>query len=370
MTPLLRALASLAAAACPAAAQTFVLPVPRPVLPAAPIARPLALTLPALSPSSPFQLKTPSLLPAPALVVPRIVAAPVAPTKADILDALVLRAGASEEFYQRVRGLAARLPAPVLETALGLGYRVQVKAFVTQGRGDLPAVDDKGGGLHDWGEKGDLVIVAEKVLVDLPDADGAFRGRAEWQDSLYWENALVHELGHVMDRAFGLSARPAVRAAFDADFAAVPPELKRPRLPDGRVNKLYYFLQPDGERLSELSRQEACAEAFDVLLRGEASSFNYANFTAHFPRALAALRALLESRLGPLALKEGERTFEWGPFRALIRGEGESARVEIFYRGVSYSDPLALSAAAVERGEQALLREFFARLDELVKAAG
>ncbi|HAH06137.1 MAG TPA: hypothetical protein DCM05_06355 [Elusimicrobia bacterium] len=45
MKTLFRALAGLAAAVCPAAAQTLVLPAPRLALPVAPIARPLAQAL-------------------------------------------------------------------------------------------------------------------------------------------------------------------------------------------------------------------------------------------------------------------------------------------------------------------------------------
>ncbi|MBI3298793.1 MAG: hypothetical protein HYZ75_11550 [Elusimicrobia bacterium] len=136
------------------------------------------------------------------------------------------------------------------------------------------------------------------MSVDLPDADGVFRGRAEWQDSLYWENAVIHELGHVMDRAFGLTA--AVRGEMDADFAELPEELTRESLADGGVNKFFYFLQPKDGRLGERARKELVAEAFDVLLRGEASSYNYRNLTERFPRTLAALRAALEIKLGPL----------------------------------------------------------------------
>jgi hypothetical protein len=285
------------------------------------------------------------------------------------LDALVVREGASEEFYLRVRALVSRLPPGVLFSARELGYRIQIKEFVTQGRPELQPVNDTLGGLHSWGKKENLIIVAEKVLVELLDDDGVFRGRREWQDSRYWENAVLHELGHVLDRAHGLADDPAVRAAMDADFSDIPDELRRVRMPDGRPNRFYYFLQRTDELLSERARSEICAESFDVLLRGERSSYNYANFTAHLPRTLAALRAALEARLGPLALVGPVHTLEWGPFRAYIgppAADGD-ARVEIYYRGVRYPDPMALSAAAVANGEQGLLREFFAKLDEAVE---
>jgi starch synthase len=84
--------------------------------------------------------------------------------------------------------------------------------------------------------------------------------------------------------------------------------------------------------------------------------------------AMDAYEALLR-RLSPQA---SVRVLKAGPFEArigplILAEDGSSdAAVVVSYRGTEYLDPMALMAAVVENGEQALLREFMAELEKAV----
>lgn len=233
----------------------------------------------------------------PQIPAPRLALAAESGIEAAV-DRLLVRDGASPEFFGRIRRLAATLPPEAVRAALALNYKIRVTGYVTEGRPDLDLADDHGGGLHDWGEMGNFVIVAEHVLVPVVGPDGRPRPVGEWRDSVYWENALVHEMGHVLDAAFRLSDDRAFVSAWEADYAAMPAEMKAPELSGSRVNKFYYFVRRGRDGSFDAARDETCAEAFDVLLRRERSDYNYSNFTAYLPRTLAALRALLRERAG------------------------------------------------------------------------
>ena len=312
--PLARAAGALAAAvglsclpAGGSAQQVLAPALPAPVIGGAPIA-PLYSAARALSDLRLGTLPTVSAMPlqapAPAIIaaMPDVRTKPVelalARDAGDALDRLLVKDGASEEFYAKVRRLAASLPPEALRAALALGYTVRVTGYVTEGRPDLDSSYDRGSGLHDWGERGNFVIVAEHVLVDVRGPDGRPRPLGEWQESVFWENALVHEMGHVLDAAFRLSSDPAFIGAWEEDYAAMPGQVKTRQLPDGKPNKFYYFLRPGSDGSFKGSRAETCAEAFDVLLRRERSDYNFGNFTAYLPRTLAALRDLLQQRAG------------------------------------------------------------------------
>ena len=194
----------------------FVPTSPAPMLPAV-TALPTFNAAPVLSPS-PLGFSAVLQIPA-----PRLALAAESGIEAAV-DRLLVRDGASQEFFAKVRRLAATLPPEAVRAALALNYKVRVTGYVTEGRPDLDLADDCGGGLHDWGEKGNFVIVAEHVLVPVVGPDGRPRLVGEWHDSVYWENALVHEMGHVLDAAFRLSDDRVFVSAWEADYAAMPAE--------------------------------------------------------------------------------------------------------------------------------------------------
>jgi hypothetical protein len=243
-------------------------------------------------------------------------AAPDGPLAPHVVDAIVV-GGASPEFVAKVKAhLKASVPEPVLRDMLADGYRIEVNSRVRQGREDLHEDNDFTGGFHSYGPQGKFIVIAEKIK---------HIKSGEWRESVVWENAVNHEIGHAASYILGereaqrlapgdgekkgqalwfatkgVSESPEFRAAWRRDYEAMPDALRREKLPDGRINSFYYFIHPDGNGWYQRARQETFAEGFDILLRGEASKFNHGNFTRHFPRALAEIRAALERAYGPL----------------------------------------------------------------------
>ncbi|MCX5794379.1 MAG: hypothetical protein NTY77_02635 [Elusimicrobia bacterium] len=205
------------------------------------------------------------------------------------LSALVRQNGASEAFTSGVRAqLAEAVPEPMLTDIESHGYAVLVKDHLTQDRPDLKSFYDYTGGLTDWGPLGNFVMVAEHMKKDGKDG-------AAWIDNLNWRNSAVHECGHAIDNINGFTDTPEFRDAWQADFQAMPEAVKKPVRQDGGRNEFFYFLN---QRTPGYAYRETFAEAFDVLLRGEASSFNHDDFHRYFPRTLAAVRRILEARYG------------------------------------------------------------------------
>lgn len=224
------------------------------------------------------------------------------------LAGMLVSGAARPEFVAKVRALTARtFPPDLIRDLLKAGYRIAADRTVRQGREGLHEDNDTRGGFHSHGVNGNLIVVAEKVKLI---------GSGRLADSEFWENAVIHEVGHALAyihgeaaaagaadprqarwyRRKGLSESPAFREAWKADFEAMPAGLKEPWTADKRENKFYYFVHPDPGGWYQRARQETYAEGFDVLLRGERSSFNHADFTRHFPRALAELRRELGAR--------------------------------------------------------------------------
>jgi len=221
---------------------------------------------------------------------PSRAAALAAASPAEGRESFVRNAGASADFAGEVRGLLdAALPGIILRDLAGYGYTLLIKDHVTQDRPDLPADLDFTGGLHEWGPLGDSIVVAQRIKS---------RASGELMPSRIWRNAVLHESGHALDRILGATESEKYQAAWKADYARIPGRLKRERLPEGLRNDFYYFLRPGRDGLLALARQETFAEAFDILLRGEGSSFNHSRFTRYFPRTMKAARELIERRYG------------------------------------------------------------------------
>jgi hypothetical protein len=209
-------------------------------------------------------------------------------------DGLIQQAGASGSFAALVRAqLAEAVPSVILRDIQARGYVVLVKDHLTQGRPDLKPFFDYTGGLTDWGPLGDFVMVAERTKKDGPEG-------TSWIDNRNWRNSAVHECGHAVDNINRFTDKEAFRDAWDEDLRAMPEAVKRPAREDGGRNDFYYFLNPD---IPGYAYRETFAEGFDVLLRGEASSFNHDDFHRYFPRTLAAMRRLLEARYGPIVVE-------------------------------------------------------------------
>jgi hypothetical protein len=205
------------------------------------------------------------------------------------LSTLVRQSGASAAFTEGVRAqLAEALPGAMLADIESGGYVILAKDHLTQDRPDLKAFFDYTGGLTDWGPLGSFVMVAEHMK-----KDGA--GGPSWIDNLNWRNSAVHECGHAIDNINGFTDTAEFRETWQADFQAMPEAVRKPVREDGSRNEFYYFLN---QQTPGYAYRETFAEAFDVLLRGEASSFNYQNFQRYFPRTLAAVRRILEARYG------------------------------------------------------------------------
>jgi hypothetical protein len=226
------------------------------------------------------------------------------------LAVMLVSGAARPEFVAKVRALVARtFPPELIRDLLQGGYRIAADRSVRQGREGLHADNDTRGGFHSHGANGNLIVVAEQVKLV---------GSERWVESEYWENAVIHEIGHALAylhgeaealrtadwdsrqarwyRRKGLSESPAFREAWKQDFEAMPAELKAEWTADKLENKFYYYVHPDPGGWYQRARQETYAEGFDVLLRGERSTYNHANFTRHFPKALAELRRELGSR--------------------------------------------------------------------------
>lgn len=223
---------------------------------------------------------------------------------------LLVSGAAKPEFVAKVRALVARSFTPeLIRDLLRAGYRVSADERVRQGREGLHPDNDTRGGFHSHGPEGNLIVVAEKVKLI---------GSERWVDSEFWENAVVHEIGHALAyihgeaearrvgradarqarwyRLKGLSESPEFRRAWNDDFDAMPADLKRQWTEKKLSNPFYYFVHPDPGGWYQRARQETFAEGFDVLVRGSRSSYNHDAFVARFPRALAVIRAELGGR--------------------------------------------------------------------------
>lgn len=240
---------------------------------------------PALSlPSAP-------LLQAPLLAVPPQVREALQRPVLTVPGGLVQQAGADASFTELVRAaLAEVVPQGMLLDIQSRGYSILVKDHLTQDRPDLRPFLDYTGGVTDWGPLGNFVMVAQHMKVDRP-------GGTYWVGNLNWRNSAVHECGHALDNINGFTDSAEFIAAWEEDVRDMPEAVRRPSLEDGSRNDFYYYLNPG---VPGYARRETFAEGFDVLLRGEASSFNHENFHRHFPRTLAVMRRLLEARYGRL----------------------------------------------------------------------
>jgi thimet oligopeptidase len=207
-----------------------------------------------------------------------------------LAERLVRPAGASEAFVSKTRALyASLLPAAMLRDLIDHGYVILVKHHITQDRPDLDPSNDRGGGLHDWGPKGNFIMISEFVKVDPGD---------RWEESLYWQNAACHEMGHAIARFLDLTKNPDFLQAWTEEHGAIPPELHRRTFPDGKANRFTYFVLPNTDGTFTIAQDETAAEGFDILIRGKDSDFNFENFSRYYPKTVSAMRKILRERYG------------------------------------------------------------------------
>lgn len=231
-----------------------------------------------------------------------------------LISRLVRNTGATPGFENKVRELLrTTLPQPILRQIVADGYCLRVQDHITQGRPELTEKQNylnQGGGFNEPAAK--QTTIAEKVLITMDK-------QTRWEDSVFWQNAVIHELGHVIadlmarkrtgaltdpDDAtatlktsllgWGISEAPAFKEAWQKDYEALPKNLK------GSDSPIAYYLNPDYEGGFNVGRRETFAEAFDVLLRGKESTFNYNHFRTHFSNTLQATRNLLQEAYGIL----------------------------------------------------------------------
>lgn len=205
-----------------------------------------------------------------------------------------------------------RMQTPLLEALVNDGYTLSLKSYVTQNRQDL--ADSQAlnytGGLNEPESK--RTTVAETIHIKNTDPP-------DWQLNRFWQNSVIHELGHALadiigrqkaaamtnpDEAelkakvekWGASELPEFTTAWQADYDQMPKEVQEMWLPIG----YYVSVGKDGKRT--VSRQETFAETFDILVRGKYSTYNHDNFQQYFPRTLQAVANLIENhfQLPPL----------------------------------------------------------------------
>ncbi len=234
-----------------------------------------------------------------------------APRHANPVRQLIWTDGVSMPFLRKAyRLFLEKVPDAVIQNLLDEGYSIVLKERITRNRPDLHPDFNYTGGLHLEGER--AILIAQNII-----------GRATGEpiETLYWGNALLHEIGHRVafhlgrTRAKGILPNPAdpenlarlreknslnlwgvtegadFRNAYLADYDALTEEMRALDI------KFAYFTTPrikDGNPL-EKARQETFAEAFDILLRGPESRFNYENFTRYLPRTLRATCRILQA---------------------------------------------------------------------------
>ncbi len=231
------------------------------------------------------------------------------------VDHLVKADGASDGFVDTIRSFVLRqVPRPIVNDVLQDGYKLQVRDHIRQGGESWFSEDnDYTGGHHDRGPFRKIITIAEKIKDSVTQ---------QWNLSRVWENAVVHEFGHVVayligarvangDRKQGLSIpksqaeidrylnrgiseSPEFKSAWQSDYDQIPSHLKQAWLNPHTKNFFYYYLEPDPDGDFQHARQETFAECVDILVRGKSSTYNYDNFQQYFPGSLKVVAKMLQ----------------------------------------------------------------------------
>ncbi len=224
--------------------------------------------------------------------------------KLAVIQQLLRPQGVSAGFEQQVkRLLLEKIPLPILSRLAQQGVTLDLKHHITANQPEKETAQfylNERGGLYEPARK--ATTVAEKVhqLQTQPPI---------WIENQYWQNSVIHELGHVMaddlgetlakempfdhpDKKrlenWGVSEHALFRQAWEKDYQALPNAFK------SQTSPIAYYLQDHQQVPFGIGRQETFAECVDILLRGSASTYNFQTFTQHFPNTLKATQTLLE----------------------------------------------------------------------------
>jgi hypothetical protein len=221
--------------------------------------------------------------------------------------------GASSCFTERVKNLLVQdVPEEILSDLVTNGYRLSLRHHITENRPDLENTQfilNERGGLNE-------PLLKRVTIGEWVNQIGA--SPPIWLKNLYWENAVIHELGHALGDiwakrcadnstnntlseelktdllGWGASELPAFKTPWFEDYNLMAESIKNPN--QGSASPLAYYLDANFDNRYHVGRRETFAEMFDVLIRGTRSSYNYDLFNQHFPRAKAAMKQLLKSQ--------------------------------------------------------------------------
>ncbi|MBY0405879.1 MAG: hypothetical protein K2X66_18395, partial [Cyanobacteria bacterium] len=233
--------------------------------------------------------------------------------KTQWVSQLVGTDGASSCFIERVKNLLVQdVPEEILSDLVASGYRLSLRHHITENRSDLENTQfilNERGGLNE-------PLFKRVTIGEWVNQIGA--SPPIWLKNLYWENAVIHELGHALgdiwakrltdnstDPAmandlkaellgWGASELPAFKTPWFEDYNLMPETIKTPN--QGFTSPLAYYLNDNFDNRFHVGRRETFAEMFDVLIRGTRSSYNYDLFNQYFPNAKAAMKQLLKSQ--------------------------------------------------------------------------
>lgn len=224
--------------------------------------------------------------------------------KITLINQMVVANGVTSRFDQQVKQLLlSKLPNRILTALNDFGYKLHLKHHITDQDQEREARQfylNERGGLNEPKRK--ITTIAERVhqLQSQPPI---------WLENIYWQNSVLHELGHVIadhmgqtlasemaadhpskDRLsdWGASEHDYFIKAWEKDFQALSPGMKSDKSP------LAYFLQDHLTVPYGIGRQETFAECVDILLRGSDSAFNNNLFNQNLPNALKATQTLIE----------------------------------------------------------------------------
>jgi hypothetical protein len=267
---------------------------------------------------------------------------PLSRTKSEsLVDQLVEVRGASPQFVSQVKTLLAKFPPSAHRALLNAGHQLWITDRLRRDRPELLEDNDYTGGRSEHGPTLKRITIAETLFSEQ---------KACWEGNHHWENSVIHEIGHVLSwiagekaarklarrQILGLIPRcwsvfagkealrklivhlqgipaqywrlmnngytehPDFKAAWQKDYQNLPKEQRFEKL--DKTN-FAYFVAPDMLPLNDSSdfvraRKETFAEGVDVLLRGKASTINYADFHRYFPETLKVIARVLRENYG------------------------------------------------------------------------
>ncbi len=239
--------------------------------------------------------------------------------KLAVIQQVIRPQGVSASFEQQVKQLLLKkVPTPILSRLAQQGFTLDLKHHITANQPEKESTQfylNERGGLYEPARKSTTVAENVHQLKTQPPI---------WIENQYWQNSVIHELGHVIAddlgqkvaqempfdhpdkkrlEEWGLSEHALFRQAWEKDYQAMPNSFKSQESP------IAYYVQDHQQVPFGVGRQETFAECVDILLRGSASTYNFQAFTQHFPNTLNATKTLLEQGFDvnlswPLILQE------------------------------------------------------------------